>query len=240
MGVWESSESAGIRHFACQGLDRWGNPEYSFANMTTTATPADLNKLERLEYYPASDTMYLTGYSASLPMPNGGAGLIGTTICRYDHWSTNPTLHPGFPVLPVNDMKAPIQVFPTTVSVAGSYLFVGYCKQNDIVAYNADTGAQAGHFKPGTSVGGSKTNWDGPLNNSNNNVPLGWTDIPYGMRAFERRNEEYDIFNEDDEFGKVVMYRWSPAHRNQKITVRHLHKRVIHHGAAGSWKLHQL
>ncbi len=39
---------------------------------------------------------------------------------------------------------------------------------------------------------------------------LGWDDIAYGVRAYQRASWEYDIFYEDDWLGKVVLYRWMP------------------------------
>ncbi len=43
------------------------NPIYDYAHMTTTAMPFQFNDLERVECYPAMDTMYLSGYSPSQP-----------------------------------------------------------------------------------------------------------------------------------------------------------------------------
>ena len=201
MDVWEATQNAGLRHFACQGLDGKGNPIYDYAHVSSVAMPAPFNDLERVEYYPATDTMYLSGYSASLPLPPGDWGSVGTVICRYDRWSTKPSLHAGYPiVLPYAPGGA---LEPKALSVAGAYVFVTYEKQNRVLIYDTDKGQQAGTIVPGASVGGGSGIGD-PL-------ALGWTDIPYGVRAYRRANGEYVIFNEDDDRGKVVMYRWMPT-----------------------------
>jgi len=36
-------------------------------------------------------------------------------------------------------------------------------------------------------------------------------DVPFGMKAYLRTNGEYLIFVEDDWFGKILMYRWTPG-----------------------------
>ena len=202
--VWEATQTAGIRHFACQGLDSYGNPIYNYAHMTTIAMPSQFNDLERIEYYPATDTMYLAGYSPAQSNTNGDWKIIGKVICRYDHWSTSPTLHAGYPLLPAfSDTSSP-PVQPASMSVTGQYLFVTYAQQNQVLVYNLDTAALAGTITPGSSVGGTGSN-----------TPLGWTDIPYGVRAYQRATGEYEIFNEDDWLGKIVMYRWTPVFQIQ-------------------------
>ena len=195
LDVWEATVNDGIRHFACQGLDSHGSPIYDYAHMTTTPMPPQFTDLRRIEYDPATDTMYLAGYNAAQPNP-GDWGGSGRVYCRYDHWSTSPTLHTGYPIVPPHGAGEAL----ASMSVAGAYLFVTYGAQNRILAYNADTGAQAATIIPGASVGG----------NSSDTQVLGWTDIRNGLRAYRRADGEYEIFNEDDWLGKVVLYRWTP------------------------------
>ena len=224
MDVWQATYGGGIRHFACQGLDSKGNPIYDYAHMTTTPMPSQLNGMERIEYYPATDTMYLSGYSSSLPIPGGEWGGVGRVICRYDQWSTNPTLHTGYPIVPPYNSdrsnNAANYTEPACLSVAGQYLFLSYSPQNQILIYNTNTGSQIGSIFPGASVGGTGVA-GGP-------GVLGWTDIRYGVRAYQRASGEYEIFNEADWLGKVVLYRWTPSGQMAKSSLaRHTHKRLV-------------
>jgi hypothetical protein len=36
----------------------------------------------------------------------------------------------------------------------------------------------------------------------------GWVDIPYGIRAFRRANDEYLVFVEENWQGKVLIYQF--------------------------------
>jgi hypothetical protein len=85
--VWQATQNAGIRKFACQGLDAQGNPIYDFASLATMPMPAPFTRLERIYYFPATDTMYLAGYTADRPHHDGLWKVMGRVICRHDHWS---------------------------------------------------------------------------------------------------------------------------------------------------------
>ena len=220
MDVWAADESYGIRHFVCQGLDSNGNPIYDYdaPHMKLTLLPSlpplpsdQFNAVERIEYYPATDTMYLSGYTSSHPNPNNEWGGVGPVICRYDQWSTNPTLHTGYPIVPPynSDTNSANYTEPVSLAVAGQYLFLSYSPQNQILIYNTNTGQQAGSLFPGASVGGTGVA-GGP-------GVLGKTDIRYGVRAYQRANGEYEVFNEADWRGKIIMYRWTPQVQIQDL-----------------------
>ena len=199
LNVWQATQGGGIREWVCQGLDSIGNPIYNYAHLTTYPMPPPFQSLQRTEYHAETDTMYLAGYNAAYPNSNNDWGILGTVIYRYDHWSSNPAVHPGYPiVLPYSDSASP-QILPASMSATGSYVFVTLGHTNEILVYNADTGAQVGTITPGADVGGTGSN-----------QPLGWTDIRNGVRAYQISNGEYEIFNEDDTYGKTVMYRWTP------------------------------
>ena len=189
--------------YTCQGLDSSGNPIYNYANMTTTALPSVFTEVDRIEYFPSTDTMYLTGYTSSYPNSNNDWGIIGKVVYRYDNWSTSPAVHTGYPiVVNFNDSSNP-KIWPASMDVSGQYLFVTYAAQNWIYVYNIATGAQTGLITPGSDVGGNSSVTAGTSR------CLGYTDLRMGVRGLERNNGEYDIFNEDDFLGKVVMYRWN-------------------------------
>ena len=206
LDVWEATQGAGIRRFACQGLDSQGNPIYDYGHVTTAAMPSQFKELDRTEYDPTSDTMYLSGFSAALPNASGDWGGVGRLVCRYDHWSTNPTLHTGYPIVPPynpdksHDFDNYAEL--ASLSVAGRYLFVTYSTQNKTLVYEADTGSLVATLVPGTSVG---------LGDESRGNGHSWTDIRYGVRAYRRADGEYEVFNEDDLLGKIVLYRWTPG-----------------------------
>lgn len=201
--VWEVQETGWIRHFKYQGLDSEGNPIYNYSNLTSTALPSPFSAVERIEYFPSTDTMYLTGYTPSYPNTHGDWRNPGKVIYRYDNWSTSPTVHSGYPiVLPFNDSSSP-QVWPASIDVNGSYIFVTYSAQNWIYVYSASSGAELGLMSPTSSVGGNASVTAGTSR------CMGYTDIVMGIRAFERSNGEYDICQEDDGYGKVAIYRWT-------------------------------
>jgi hypothetical protein len=49
--------------------------------------------------------------------------------------------------------------------------------------------------------------------------PIGWIDIPYGIRATKRSNGEYVIVTEEDSKGKLLLFRFSSLNPNQKPIV---------------------
>ena len=203
--VWQATQFNGIRHSACQGLDSYGNPIYNYAHMTTIAMPSQFNDLERIEYFPATDTMYLTGYNATYPDIDGIWGTIGRVIYRYDNWSTTPTVHTGYPIIPTFNATSSPQVLPQDISIAGSYAFVDYSQQNWMYVFNLATGATVGLITPGADIGGNASVTAGTTN------CLGWSDMRFALQAYQRSSGEYDITQEDDWLGKVVIYRWSPT-----------------------------
>lgn len=193
--VWKtlrSQDGIGVRHYPLQGIDNKGNLIYTYSSMEKQTTPSIFTDLRRLEYFPETDTMYLTGFTKDNPAINGDyAKLVGSEMARYDNWSKgnrNPRWRVVFPV----DKSAPPEVLtPTAISVVGDYGFAVSVKKAEVYVYNAKTGALVRTLKPGPEVAGES----------------GWVDIPYGIRAFRRSNGEYLVFVEEDSKGKVIMYR---------------------------------
>ncbi|MBW4636541.1 MAG: hypothetical protein KME30_33110 [Iphinoe sp. HA4291-MV1] len=193
--VWKtlrSQDGIGVRHYPVQGLDDQGNPIYTYRSMEKQKTPSIFTDLRRIEYFPETDTMYLSGFTKDNSAINGDyAKLVGSEIARYDNWSKgnrNPRWRIVFPV----DKSAPPEVLPpAAISVAGDYVFAVTIKKAEVYVYNAKTGKMARTLKPGPEVANES----------------GWVDIPYGIRAFRRSNGEYLVFVEEDAKAKVIMYR---------------------------------
>lgn len=195
--IWKSlrtQDGVGIRHFPLQGLDKNGNPIYSYSKMEKINHPKIFGDLRRIEYFPETDTMYLSGYTPDNPAINNDyAKLIGSEIARYDNWSKGNRKPKYRIVLPVDRSAPPEVLNPAAMSIAGDYVFAVTVKKAEVYVYDAKTGRQVKILKPGAEVFGE----------------TGWVDIPYGVRAFQRKNGEYLVFVEEDAKAKVIMYRFN-------------------------------
>ncbi len=193
--IWKSlrtQDGVGIRHYPLQGIDERGNLIYSYKSMQKQTHPSFFTDLRRIEYFPETDTMYLSGFTKEHPAINGDyAKLIGSEIVRVDNWSKNNRKPRWRIVLPTDSSAPPEVLTPTAMSVAGDYVFVTTVKTWETHVYSVSTGKLVRTLKPGAEVSGQ----------------LGWVDIAYGIRAFRRSNGEYLVFLEDDLKAKVIMYR---------------------------------
>ncbi|HEY3323220.1 MAG TPA: hypothetical protein VGP72_22390 [Planctomycetota bacterium] len=190
--VWQAGDANKIRRFPCQGLSDQGVPKYSFATAKTEPAPEPFTNLQRIEYFPATDTMYLSGYSRDFPNKKGNWKTIGKVVCRYDDWSTKKTkrweLNPPF-----DEAQEGSKTFgtPVAMSVAGDYLFITLLKTAEVRVYETATAKFCGTLRPGKDMSG-------------------WVDIPYAVRAHKRADGEYLVFVEEDWKSKIIMYRWKP------------------------------
>ncbi|MBP5976027.1 hypothetical protein HW132_25645 [Brasilonema sp. CT11] len=180
----------GIRHYPLQGLDKKGNPIYSYSSMKKDKTPSPITDLRRIEYFPNTDTMYLSGFTKEHPPIGDDSGVVGSEIIRYDNWSKGSRTPRWRTVIPY-DTTGKREVMTEAMSVAGDYVFAVTGRTSEVYVYKAATGKQVQKLKPGAEVAGES----------------GWIDIPYGIRAFRRSNGEYLVFVEEDWKGKVIMYQ---------------------------------
>lgn len=191
--VWKTLRTQdGIRHYPLQGLDAKGNPIYTCSSMQKRKTPSIFTDIRRIEYFPETDTMYLSGFTFAHPSVGDDATVVGSEIVRFDNWSKgNPTVR-WRTVVP-HDTTGKREVSTASMSVAGDYVFAVTVKTAEVYVYKAATGVQVQKLKPGPEVSGES----------------GWIDIPYGIRAFHRSNGEYLVFVEEDLKGKVILYKMS-------------------------------
>jgi hypothetical protein len=189
--VWKALRTEdGIRHYPLQGIDPKGNPIYSYSSMEKQTTPKIFNDLRRIEYFPQTDSMYLSGFTVDHPAFGDDTGVAGSEIVRFDNWSKGNRT-PRWRIVIPYDTTGKREVSTAAMSVAGDYVFAVTVKTAEVYVYNAKTGAQVQQLKPGPEVGGES----------------GWIDIPYGIRAFRRSNGEYLVFVEENWKGKVIIYQ---------------------------------
>jgi hypothetical protein len=193
--VWQASESGTIGHYPIQGLDTYGTPIYNAATSEKTPMPAPFNSLTRIKYFPETDTMYLTGYTNERPHTGKEWGTVGTEIVRYDNWSKSGNIRwrlalPYQPSDNPNPSAKPFLIIKA-IDIAGNRIFAASGLQAEVYVYDTATGALITKLTPGSEVAGES----------------GWIDIPYALRSYQRANNEYVVFVEEDAKAKVIMYR---------------------------------
>lgn len=189
--IWKTLRTEnGIRHFPLKGLDAKGIPIYSYASMEKQANPKIFTDIRRLEYFPQTDTMYISGFTNKKPQDYDDGKKFGSEIARFDNWSKGNTTERWRISVPY-DTKADPDLLTASMSAAGDYLFTILVKTAEVYVYNASTGKLVKQFKPGPEVANES----------------GWIDIPYGIRAFQRASGEYLVFAEEDWKAKVIVYR---------------------------------
>jgi hypothetical protein len=190
--VWKTLRTQdGIRRYPLQGLDANGNPIYTYASMQKQKTPSIFTDLRRIEYFPETDTMYLSGFTQQNPAIGDDTKVAGSEIARFDNWSKG-NFTPSWRIVIPYDTTGKREVATAAMSVTGDYVFAVTVKTAEVYVYNAKTGAMVKKLKPGPEVVGES----------------GWIDIPHGIRAFRRSNGEYVVFVEENWKGKVIMYRF--------------------------------
>jgi hypothetical protein len=190
--VWKTVRTKeGIRHFTLQGLNAHGNPMYSYKAMEKIATPKIFTDIRRIEYLPETDIMYISGFTEENPQGEDYGKNFGSEIARYEKWSKNKANpQPRYRMTVPYDPKAEPPKYVASMSTAGDYLFTVQVKTAEVHVHNATTGELLKKFKPGPEVASES----------------GWVDIPYGIRAFRRKNGEYLLFVEEVTKAKVVLY----------------------------------
>ena len=191
--VWLATPASGIREMPLQGFDSVGNPIYTYASSKMFPMPAPFSRIARIVYIAETDTMYVSGYTSSLPWDATHWKEAGRILVRYDNWSSgSPT--PVYTIaLPWNASSNP-QVTPVGVAVAGNYIFVAELYTPKVDVYDARSGQMVGYMTPGAAVGNT----------------TGWVDVYLGISAVRRENGEYVVLLEDDARAKILMYRWTP------------------------------
>ncbi|MBD2665768.1 NHL repeat-containing protein [Richelia sinica FACHB-800] len=191
--VWKTlrtQDGIGIRHYPLLGIDAKGNPIYSYKSMVKETTPSFITDIRRIEYFPETDTMYLSGFTKEHPPVGDDYGVVGSEIARFDNWSQGNRNATWRAVVPY-DTTGQRQISTAAMSIAGDYLFTITVKTAEVSVFNLANGELVKKFSPGPEV----------------DQESGWVDIPYGIRAFRRANGEYLLFAEENWKGKVLVYQ---------------------------------
>ncbi len=191
---WQPIWGEEIRHYPLKGIDERGVPIYDPEPAAVIDCPADFNDMERIEYIPETDTMYISGYTPEWPSEDKYFIPAGRAIAAYPEWSKGNRKAKWIAQLPY---VAKGNRIAKAMSIAGDYVFVNYFGVENIVVIDNRTGTIVGRMIP-TAV----------INNEH-----GDADFPWAVKAIKRPNGQYIIFVEDDRYAKVVIYRWTPQNR---------------------------
>ena len=204
--LWRAYRGEGIRKLICSGVDANGVPQYNFASRILYSKPVPMTDVHYVRYFPATDEMYLAGWTINNNSPGDYPGQIHS-IVKYTSWSTTP----------VKAWESPSSLYTElntaqSFDIAGDYIFTVYTGRDGatvppwngtVYVYKRSDGTKVTSFSPGAEVGSA----------------CGWVDIwDGGIRARKRANGEYAIFIEDDAHNKTIIYRWNPTAVNVQVT----------------------
>jgi hypothetical protein len=199
--VWLATETKGLRFFPSPGLDRRGNPVWSYDTMQTFPHPAEFKQVKRVRYVPETDTVFLAGTTDAHPNQHWKPG--GPVLARYDGWLKGGRKLRWTAVAPyASGSNGHSSCEPMGFDVAGDFIFVPYTgaskpdgvKHGRVEVFRAADGSSVGHFEPSEEVG-----------------EIGLQDIRECLVAHRRAEGEFIIFLEDDYKSKVILYRLSPG-----------------------------
>lgn len=179
-----------IRRYLFQGLDQFGSPIYDFKHMMIYSVPTDFpdfTTVGNMVFQPNSEggTLYVWGSGVV-------DGVSAPVMARYDNWDKGNRKARWVTDIPWNDADW----LPSGFTVAGNFVFVDYWAAHYNSVYDATTGVWLGQFTPGNDVGGPTV--------------VGNTDMSEPNFAYQRKNGEILLFQEEDYQSKILMYRWTP------------------------------
>ncbi|MGI4862005.1 MAG: hypothetical protein ACRYHA_34765 [Janthinobacterium lividum] len=192
-GIWEARGKSRIRYLPFKGLDKQGNPIYSFADAQEFDLPQPFDQANRVQYNADTDTLYIIGYTPDMPYSPQAWKEAGGVLARYDGWLHGKKTHRYDIHFPWNLSSKPAQMIASVVEDHG-YIFAVETILGKIHVYESSTGRDVGLIEPGQEVGSA----------------TGWVDLTQGISVYRRANGEFLIFAEEDARAKVIMYRWKP------------------------------
>lgn len=190
--LWIAGWGSRIRVLPCAGLDEHGSPRYHAEAEREFQAPAPFTNVDRVKYLPETDTLYLSGNTADKPRLFGEDKQFitgGRVIGRVDHFlNGTPTLR-WIVDTPRYDERHDMKSF----DVAGDLLFTVERQTSRVDVFDAASGVHVQQLVPGPELG--------PI------ADHVWVDIPYAIRAHQRKNGDYLLVMEDDVYGKNILWR---------------------------------
>jgi hypothetical protein len=193
-GIWEPQDRWGVRHLPLQGFAASSAPIYDLAAEVWYPKPREFISVLRAWYFPATDTMYLSGYTWDHPATGKEYvwGCCGRELIRYDDW-TKPTralrCRMPFPEDSFDVKSAAI------AHEAGRAFAVD--KENVIFVYDTANGAFLGCIEPDKSLVGQ----------------VGWMDIDSGLNVWRQRDGTLVLAAEESWSQRILLYRIGPGQR---------------------------
>lgn len=189
-GIWSATWGGGVRYHPCEGLDENGVPVYRKERYREWESVAPFVEVNRLKYIPETDTLYVSGFTEDRKRNRKNNHFIpgGAVIIRYDGWVNGEQRQVWRANLDYSK-KYVIKSF----DVAGDFLFtVGH--QNSVLnVYDAASGEHIMELVPPEKLGKVA-----------NHVMC---DIPYAIQAYQRKNGEYVVIQEEDAYAKNIVWR---------------------------------
>jgi len=189
--VW-NTDGTSLRHYSFLGLNTTGDPQYSTPQITTA--PAGFQSLQRVHYDRRTDTMFLSGWTTSHPLPAGNdmEKLIGSEVWRINSWSTGNRTPVWSTAIPFSRIGTDIRTLYGQIGLTfvGDRFFTVESATSKVRSYSSAGGQQLSQWLPGTEVGSY----------------AGVVDVPDGIKAAQRADGTYLVFVEEDSDAKVLMY----------------------------------
>lgn len=218
--IWKGVREKGVRLIPLKNMNSFGVPEYDFSSsklLDIANGEIGINGIKRLVYNRASDELFVAGFSSKYPdRKKDGSGTdtwwsMGSTVCMYknvlDTLKNNGSVNfknvkPNWRIfIPfAADGDAGSENTAKSFTVEGDYMFIALARNGNINVYKRSNGEYLGQIQPGAEV----------------NKESGWTDIDYSINV-TRTPEEYLIFNEENAFAKVIMYRVKSFATNDQL-----------------------
>ena len=196
-GGWEAGRGQ-ITRIPFTGVNAHGVPQWDASKVTSKPIPTEggLQNLSKLHYDPATDRMYIGGFTQKHPYPGGGweQMSVGLALQCYADWSKTPRLiweQDQWGLIPESISK-----IPKAWAFAGDYLFVSYTRKNTQIAvdvFNANDGKRLGMLLSTPTVG-----------------DVGWTDMNDCLQATKLKDGRYVVFSEEVMMGKNLYWIWKP------------------------------
>lgn len=196
--LWHAGWGNRVRVNACTGLDARGAPTWS-AELSDLGGIDGFTNLDRVKYIPASDTLYVCGNTADRPRQFGEDKQFitgGRVLGRIDRFWKGGNRAPTWIADTVRyDAGHDVKSF----DVAGDLLFTVERQTSIVEVFDAASGRHLQQLVPPPELG--------PVANHI------FVDIPYAIRAHQRKDGSYLLIEEEDVYGKNILWRITATKR---------------------------